>query len=61
MIVLDMHTGERVGHGYVIHYNDGAMSEPFIVSDAGEKLPQEWYNLQITDEVWNVVVPMRRQ
>jgi hypothetical protein len=59
MIVFD--NGIQVGTGYVIYYPSGRMSDPILISPTGEKLPEGWYHLIMTDEQWNVVVPMRKQ
>jgi len=61
MIVYDMETGTLLGTGYIVHYADGKMSEPLLVGLNGEPLPPSWFNLQMTDERWPVVVPMRIQ
>jgi hypothetical protein len=53
--------GVHIGTGYFIHYADDTMSEADLISHAGERLPEGWYQLMMTDEVHYVVVPTRNQ
>lgn len=54
--------GLRVGTGYFIHYVDGDTSEADLISDVdGSRLPEGWYQLKVTDDIFAVVVPTREQ
>ncbi len=53
--------GAIVGYGFIIRYTNGDMSKPDLYDFKGERLPEGWYNLQITHESHNVVVPRNVQ
>jgi hypothetical protein len=56
--VFDM-TGQHIGRGYAI-WKDGALYEPTLVSNDGEKLPSDWYSL-VHDIQYLIIVPERIQ
>lgn len=53
--------GALIGYGFVITYPDGRMSAPELFDIGGKKLPEGWYQLQMTQEHYNVVVPRNIQ
>lgn len=53
--------GACIGYGFTIMYPDGKMSQPDLFDLKGDRLAEGWYQLQVTDTRWNVVVPMRIQ
>jgi hypothetical protein len=59
LIVYD--NGAMIGYGFVITFPGGAMSAPELFDIAGKKLPEGWYQLTMTNEHFNVVVPRRIQ
>ena len=59
VIVYD--NGALVGYGYVISYPDGEMSKPDLFDIAGNKLSEGWYQINVTSDHFNVVVPERIQ
>lgn len=59
VIVFDRET--RIGYGYVFLRNDGRTLGPDLYYDSGEKLPQGWYNLVVTDDAQLVVMPKKVQ
>jgi hypothetical protein len=61
MIVFDMMKGIQLGIGFIIYFADGKMSEPMLISNAGNNLSEDWYTLFMTDEYFNVVVPRHIQ
>lgn len=54
LIVYD--NGAMIGYGFVIMYPDGKVSAPELFDIAGKKLPEGWYQLQMTHEHYPVVV-----
>lgn len=59
LIVYD--NGAMIGYGFVITYPDGKMSQPELFDIRGEKLAEGWYQLSMTHEHYNVVVPRNVQ
>ena len=59
LIVYD--NGAMIGYGFVITYPDGKMTAPELFDIAGRKLPEGWYQLTMTAEHYNVVVPRNIQ
>lgn len=59
--VLAFEEGIQVGTGYFIHYADDRVSEADLIDDKGDRLPEGWYQLLVTGEQFNVVVPTREQ
>jgi len=59
LVVYD--NGALIGYGFVITYNDGEMSAPELFDIRGEKLPEGWYQLSMTNEHLPVVVPRNIQ
>lgn len=59
LLVYD--NGAIVGYGYVIMYPDGKVSAPELFNIKGDKLPEQWYQLQMTNDHFNVVVPRNVQ
>lgn len=51
----------RIGYGYVFHYDNGKMNGPDLYRDNGEKLPEGYYNLLMTDEINLIVIPRNKQ
>jgi hypothetical protein len=49
--------GALLGSGWIIYRNDGNVMAPELFDLAGEKLPEGWYHLQITQESKCVVIP----
>lgn len=49
--------GALLGSGWVIYYSDGKFSHPDLFDIKGEKLPEGWYTLRVTDETKLVVIP----
>lgn len=59
LIVYD--NGAMIGYGFVITYQDGEMSQPELFDIKGDKLPEGWYQLTMTNEHRPVVVPRNIQ
>ena len=60
LVVYD--NGAIVGYGFVIMYPDGKVSAPELFElFAGNSLPVQRYQLQMTNDHFNVVVPRNVQ
>jgi len=59
LLVYD--NGAMIGYGFVITYPDGKMTAPELFDIAGKKLDEGWYQLTMTNEHYNVVVPRNIQ
>ena len=49
--------GAMIGYGFIIAYPDGKISAPELFDIHGVKLSEGWYQLTMTTEYYNVVVP----
>lgn len=49
--------GALLGSGWIIYRDDGNMASPDLFDLKGNKLPEGWYTLRVTDEVKPVVIP----
>jgi hypothetical protein len=54
-------SGALIGYGFLITYADGKMSQPELFDITGNKLPEGWYQLTMSNEHYNVVVPRNVQ
>lgn len=57
VFAYDVPGGALLGTGWVIYYSDGNFSHPDLFDIKGEKLPEGWYTLRVTDETKLVVIP----
>lgn len=54
--------GALLGYGFVIMYADGKMSAPELFDIGGNRLPENaWYEIQMSDEKYSVIVPRNIQ
>ena len=57
VLAYDKPGGALLGSGWLLYRGDGKVMAPDLFDLIGEKLPEGWYNLQITQESYCVVIP----
>jgi hypothetical protein len=59
--ILVYHDNERVGYGWITFYHNDRMSRPELYYDDGSEIPEGFYQLQMTDEEYVVVISRTKQ
>lgn len=57
VLVMEQTSHAIIGSGWVLYRDDAKMMAPELFDLMGNKMPEGWYTLQVTDDVKTVVIP----